>query len=442
MNHQWVGVAMVFLAACSSDSTPPENPPDQAQATIGTAGGTVVTPSGAAGVQIPAGTFTQPVTVTVTQLAAPSTAGTGPLPTGFRQYPPYYEFTTSPSVPQFGDSVRVGVCQVTNPSDPLYAPEADHPRLKLAHTVGTGVEVLEPVGVTDFLRCTNVTASAQTSSRFALSSIITRASSFLRPRPAYAAHGGLGGKVKSFSPFGAVVDACVLPPIISANTTINGTIDAADCLLPGAGLLDVFTLSPAQPVTVKVTASGTGIAGVAMVLSLKGQGVGNEIFDRDAPFTGYVVLPVGNFIMGVYTGSQSGRGTYTLALQTTTIPDGCVSGGSPQGPPVILYPGVTVAGANTTNDCTGAQSNIYVDHYEITLIAGQNYLLSATGTGLSLQVGLPDGNGGLTSLKQQSNPSGSVSFTFQPTTTDVYVVNVIGIPAGKTGPYTLAISKL
>src|SRR5205085_5132637 len=138
-------VIAVFLVACSSDATRPDTPSDQAQATIGTTGGTLVTPSGAAGVQIPAGTFTQPVTVTVTQLASPSTAGAGPLPTALRQYPPYYEFTTSPAVPQFGDSVRVGVCQVTNPSDPLYAPEADHPRLKLAHTVAGTLEILERV---------------------------------------------------------------------------------------------------------------------------------------------------------------------------------------------------------------------------------------------------------------------------------------------------------
>ena len=441
MTRQWLPVVIGFLAACSSDSTPPETPRDQAQATIGITGGTLVTPSGAAGVQIPAGTFSQPVTVSVTQLAAPSTGGAGPLPTALRQYPPYYEFSTSPAVPQFGDSVRVGVCQVTNPSDPLYAPEEDHPRLKLAHTVGTTVEILDRVGVTDFLRCTNVTASGQSSSsRFALSSILSRATNFFRPRPAYAAHGGLGGKVKSFSPFGAVVDPCVLPPIISANTTINGTVDASDCLLPGPGLLDVFTLSPAQPLTMKVTASGTGIQGVAMVLSLSGQGVGNEIFDRAVPFTGYVVLPVGNFIMGVYTGSQTGRGTYTLALQTTTIPDGCVGGGAPEGPHVILYPGITLAGRITTNDCTTSQSGFFGDHYELTLVGGQNYQLSATANSfLRLEIELPDGNG---VLEGQSVSSGTVSFTFQPTTTAVYFVGALGFPVAGPEPYTLAITKL
>jgi hypothetical protein len=440
MSRQWLLVAIASLAACSSDSTPPETPRDQARATIGTAGGTLVTPSGAAGVEIPAGTFSQPVTVTVTQLASPSTGGAGPLPTALRQYPPYYEFSTSPAVPQFGDSVRVGVCQVTNPSDPLYAPEDDHPRLKLAHTVGSTVEILERVGVTDFLRCTNVTASAQSSSSsFALSSILSRATDFFRPRPAYAAHGGLGGKVKSFSPFGAVVDACVLPPVISANTTINGTVDASDCLLPGPGLLDVFTLSPAQPLTMKVTATGT-VQGVAMVLSLTGQGVGNEIFDRDVPFTGYVVLPVGNFIMGVYTGSSTGRGTYTLALQTTTIPDGCLTSVALQGPSVILYPGITLAARITSNDCTTSQSGFFGDHYEVTLVGGQNYQLSATASSfLRLDVYLPDGNG---SLEGQSVSSGTVSFTFQPTTTAVYIVDAIGFPGPGTVPYTLAITKL
>jgi hypothetical protein len=181
---------------------------DGAAKVVGPEGALVVTPSGAAGVQIPAGALDQQVLVTVTRLPAPSTPGTGPLPTSLKQYPPYYDFSTFPAVTQFGDSVRVGVCQVTDPSSAFYPPEP-HDRLRLAHTVGSSIEILDRVGVNDFLRCTNVSASRSTRTdrngwHAVLLAIRDNAIGLLRPASLYAAHGGLGGKVKSFSPFGAV----------------------------------------------------------------------------------------------------------------------------------------------------------------------------------------------------------------------------------------------
>jgi alpha-tubulin suppressor-like RCC1 family protein len=182
---------------------------DGAAKVIGPEGALVVTPSGAAGVQIPAGALDQQVLVTVTRLTTPPTPGTGPLPTSLKQYPPYYDFSTFPAVAQFGDSARVGVCQVTDASSAFYPPEP-HDRLRLAHTVGNSIEILDRVGVNDFLRCTNVSASWSTPStdrnglRGVLLAIRDNAIELLRPAKLYAAHGGLGGKVKSFSPFGAV----------------------------------------------------------------------------------------------------------------------------------------------------------------------------------------------------------------------------------------------
>ncbi|MFN2602924.1 MAG: RCC1 domain-containing protein [Gemmatimonadaceae bacterium] len=195
---------MAVVTACGgggdNGGTGPNQQPDNVTQSVGAAGGTVVTPSGAAGVVIPAGTFTQPVMVTVTKLDTSPTPGTGPLPTNLKQYGPYYDFTTSPQVAQFGDSARVGVCQVTDPSSPLYPPEP-HDRLRLAHTVNGQLELLDRVDVTDFLRCNNVSASTATGG---LSKIVSNIANFFRAKPLYAAHGGLGGKVKSFSPFGAV----------------------------------------------------------------------------------------------------------------------------------------------------------------------------------------------------------------------------------------------
>ncbi len=192
----------VFTMACgggSDTTTPPQQQQDDVTQAVGTAGGTVVTPSGAAGVVIPAGTFGQQVMVTVTKLETPPTPGTGPLPTQLKQYGPYYDFTTSPQVAQFGDSARVGVCQVSDPASALYPPEP-HDRLRLAHTVNGQIEILDRVNVNDFLRCGNVSASRATGLRAIVNSIAR----FFRPERLYAAHGGLGGKVKSFSPFGAV----------------------------------------------------------------------------------------------------------------------------------------------------------------------------------------------------------------------------------------------
>ncbi len=169
----------------------------------------MVTPSGAAGVQIPAGTFSQQIMVTITRLPAAASPGAGPLPTTLKQYGPYYDFTTAPQVAQFGDSARVGVCQVTDPSSAFYPPEP-HDRLRLAHTVGAVIELLDRVGVNDFLRCTNVSASGSMprANRHGMHGVLLAirdaAIGLLRPSTLYAAHGGLGGKVKSFSPFGAV----------------------------------------------------------------------------------------------------------------------------------------------------------------------------------------------------------------------------------------------
>ena len=192
---------MVACGGGGGDSgTGPQQQNDAVTQAVGTNGGTVVTPSGAAGVVIPAGTFGQQVMVTVTKIETPPTPGTGPLPTNLKQYGPYYDFTTSPQVAQFGDSARVGVCQVTNPSSPLYPPEP-HDRLRLAHTVNGQLELLDRVDVSDFLRCSNVSASAPAKGLSRIVGTITR---FFRPTLLYAAHGGLGGKVKSFSPFGAV----------------------------------------------------------------------------------------------------------------------------------------------------------------------------------------------------------------------------------------------
>jgi len=185
---------------------PPPPNPDSTSVVIGASGVVVVVPTGAAGVQVPAGVVPPGTTVIVSRLTASTTPGAGPLPTSLKQYPPYYEISTNPANVQFGDFVRVGLCQVSDPSSPLYPPEATHDRLRLAHRVGATIEILDRVDVSDFLRCTSVTANAaakETGFGFARA-LAEKIFGELSPQAAYAAHGGLGGKVKSFSPFAGV----------------------------------------------------------------------------------------------------------------------------------------------------------------------------------------------------------------------------------------------
>lgn len=222
---------------------------------VGPAGGTVVTPAGIAGVVIPPGALPEQVVVTITRLPTTTTPGSGPLPTQLKQYPPYYDFATYPAVPQFGDSMRVGLCQVTDPSSPLYPPEP-HDRLRLAHGVGASIQILDRVDVTDFLKCTGVSAtrsSSQSGWRGVLASVTNRVVGMIRPAELYAAHGGLGGKVKSFSPFGAVD-----PGAPALTTRLAANINSA-CALNSAGAAycwgDMFSTGTGEPAGAGIVSS-------------------------------------------------------------------------------------------------------------------------------------------------------------------------------------------
>lgn len=175
-------IALVQLGgACGGSGDPPTQPPsggtDSVSKMVGPGGGLVVTPGGFAGVDIPAGALNQNVLVTIVRLPDPATPGAGPLPTALKQYPPYYEYQTQPAVPQFGDLVRVGLCQVRDPASPFYPPAATHDRLRLAHPDPANpqtVEILERVGVDDFLRCAGVQASSSPWKRAGSSTMLCR----------------------------------------------------------------------------------------------------------------------------------------------------------------------------------------------------------------------------------------------------------------------------
>ena len=163
----------------------------------------VVNSVATAGVRIPAGAAPTATLVTMTRLPnAP-----GPLNTTLDQYPAFYEFKASPPV-TFTDSVTVGICQLSNfTGSPL-----TYARLKLAHNVGAGVEILPRVTAT-FLNpvtCSSLVGALDRKAgifQFVLNRLERVAGRVLLPAYADAATLGtccLGGSSKNFSPFGAV----------------------------------------------------------------------------------------------------------------------------------------------------------------------------------------------------------------------------------------------
>ncbi|HVD61753.1 MAG TPA: hypothetical protein VNC11_12845 [Gemmatimonadaceae bacterium] len=437
--HATLVIAACLLPGCS-DSTPP-NASDHVEASVGPSGATVVTPTGAAGLQIPPGALNQTVTVSISQIATPGTPATGPLPTNLKQYGPYYEIQTSPANVQFGDSVRVGVCQVTDPSSAYYAPEADHSKLKLAHTVNGVVEILKPVAVTDFLHCTGVQASVdQKGWRGSLSRLLSGA----HVSVAYAAHGGLGGKVKSFSPFGAVLDACGDSTALTFGVTASGTIERTDCemvnLAPAPVSGDIFKFSLGAQSTFRVTP--TGAAELQIRIEQIGQPSEEKLVSEIAnPISEYMILPAGNYAMVVHNrslGDATEKMPYTLTLQTVAAVTGCPTNQSQQ---TYIYPGTVVNGSVASDDCPTTVQGLFGDNYWIWMSPSRTYQFSTTSNiGIRLELTLCCSS--TLPVRFASSGPGTVSMTYQPPSTGLYVLNVIGNTiSAPTGPYTLTVTK-
>ena len=157
---------------------------------------TVTTGTQHAGVHVDSGSVSGTVLLTITRLPD----SPGPLLTQLDQYPVFYEFDVSPKVP-FTLPVLVGVCQ----SSSVTPPNPD--RLRIAHNIAPdtmgSIEIL-PFAPATFLDCSNV-ASASTNPLANYAMAGWRAvESFFGPAALYAGTGGIGGTVKTFSPFGAV----------------------------------------------------------------------------------------------------------------------------------------------------------------------------------------------------------------------------------------------
>jgi hypothetical protein len=173
---------------------------------------TIVTGSKHAGLVIPGGTLSQPVTISISVLPGTNTFPAGPLNTKLDQYGPFFEFKVVPEQ-TFTTPVVAAAC--------LQTPAGDQPpsSVNMAHNVGNGIQILPRVPV-PFLLC-GATALAPQPSAFQLA----RNGEYLRaaqrlgsatldlftPRSAYAlVSSGVGGKTSSFSPFGGVDTAVVV----------------------------------------------------------------------------------------------------------------------------------------------------------------------------------------------------------------------------------------
>lgn len=239
----------------------------------------VETVDGQAGVDIGTGAISdQTVLVTI----IPSTDQTEPLPSPLDQFPPFFDFRTSPEVPTFNEPVIVGICVDDNAIPNLDA--AVHARLRLAHPhpdpdIG-GVEIL-PLAEASFLNCPHTIGRASWEAqnlasagwKGVLGRLASGAAGLFRPQLLHAATatmpGGLGGQTSSFSDFGAVdpnsaVGVCGAGSV-EGLTTFTAFADAINTVNPGGtirvctGTFTVDNVIVGKPVTVEAAASSTPV---------------------------------------------------------------------------------------------------------------------------------------------------------------------------------------
>ncbi len=178
---------------------------DGVVAVVDAAGGEFVTQTKHAGINIPAAALTRQVLLVIDRLpdSAQYAPTEGPLPTTFDQYPLYYEFTVTPVVTFASDAI-LGLCQVTESASAYYASDATFAELQIAHPDPTNPATIELLARVEapFLDCDGVNAG-NTSAAMLL-----------------ARRAGIGGRVRKFSPFGAV------DPVVNTGTgQIGATLE-------------------------------------------------------------------------------------------------------------------------------------------------------------------------------------------------------------------------
>lgn len=316
---------------------------------------TVETGDQQAGVSVPSGAIStsQSVLVTIT----PDPLGTNPFPGGtLDQFPPFYDFSTFPDVPQFASPVLVGICV-----DLTAVPTEVARRLQLAHpdraTGGTTLELLARVDAT-FLPCASFLSAGSPDSRRGwsggsglLDRLATSVLSLFRPRVLRAATffspGGLGGQTTSFSDFRAVdpgrLAFTVQPSDAAANQTIVPPVTVTLQDQSGATITDLTG-------TVSVAIDqGTGTPGaVVSGTTTRPLVSGVATFDDlsiDAPGTGYTISAHANIDQGAVpdTGISAPFDISAAHLIFTQQPSTTVAGAS-------ISPSVEVTALDASNN--------------------------------------------------------------------------------------------
>jgi hypothetical protein len=249
---------------------------------------TVVTGSQQGGVMIPGNTLSQPVTISITLLPGTFTFPAGPLNTKLDQYGPFFEFKVVPEQ-TFTTPVVAAACIATPAGEP------PPPSVDIAHNVGNGIEIL-PTTPVNFLDCGGSALNPQRSVMDlmrdrqygkAANRVVSLAADFFSPTSAHAAGSGIGGKTKSFSPFGGVDTAVVVqlpasfpaqpqhaaagsnvasPPSVLVQTTNGhtplGGASVTFAITAGGGSLGPVSSSTALTSTTVTTNTTTGLGTV------------------------------------------------------------------------------------------------------------------------------------------------------------------------------------
>ena len=229
-------------AICSRDA-------DCGEASIGPAGGTVITSTGWAGAFFPEGALTQTVTVVI----EPST--TAPcIPVNLLQREGCYTFRTDPGPTAFQVPVRVGICAEVNG----LTPDQIHALLLYKADPAPGdvlSEIVTPLqnAPASFLSCEGFT--------FKPPSVWDRLAQLLLPKPLFATHLGMGGDTDSFSRIG-----WGLPPLmlkVPGTDNQSALVGIAVPNAPAVTLLNPIDQTPVAglPVTFTVGAGSGSVGG-------------------------------------------------------------------------------------------------------------------------------------------------------------------------------------
>lgn len=312
-------------------------------------GGIYVSSNHHAGLQVPAGAVSLPALLVADRLPDQSAYAPthGPLPTALAQYPLFYLFTLTPTV-EFSSDAIIGLCQLSDEASAYYPPDDVFARLQLAHPDPNDhsiIQLLEKVNA-PFLDCLSVNPG-------------------LRSAPTLMARaGGIGGRVRKFSPFGAV-DPDTPAQADEAGIYVSNASDNS---------VRVFALDAAgnaAPVRV--------IKGAATGLSLP---VG---LDTDTQGNLYVANRSGAGVT-VFPQVASGNVAPTRVLQATGL-------GAPQY--LDVGPGGDVL-VVTCPDCgTGGGGTTGIFHFALGASAS-DYSVAGANTGLTTPVGIGrDGTGNI-----------------------------------------------